>query len=104
MGRWIWKSRSNGVTALSSMGRLLIWPCMMRGGKEERGAGGPGCRKGEQGERAEGVARVRAAGAGCTLQGRGTGFEDQSPAFCFPAPHLAWLPTRSQFSPRTVGW
>lgn len=39
LGRWMWKGGFTGVTALSSFGRLLIWPFMMGGGREE-GAGG----------------------------------------------------------------
>lgn len=52
------------------------------------------------GSESRGRSRVRVAGGtrpGAEFAGQARWSEDQAPAFCISAPHLAWLPSRSQF-------
>lgn len=103
LGRGMWKGRFAGVITLSSLGGLSIWPHIMGvgGGPRERG-GQVESRLQEMGAGSEsrGHSRVRVVGGtrpGAEFAGQARRSEDQAPAFCISAPHLAGLPSRSQF-------
>lgn len=74
----MWKDGFTGVTSLSSLGRLLIWPCMMGGGRE-RGAGGAqaagdGAWRGSRGSSGVRIAGGTRPGTECASAGQGHPF------------------------------